>query len=171
MVSESSATDVSDNNASGSSSRLLRFKWAALYAIVVFIAIYAINLWLAHHGLRLEARIGDSLLLALLVFVLLVVQQLGYERELRRHAKIMGIIAEMNHHTRNALQVIVGTSYMGQPHVDANAIDAIRQAVKRIEWCLREILPNAEDSLPKKAVGSESLRHKIAIARSHKSGL
>lgn len=56
----------------------------------------------------------------------------------------MGIIADMNHHTRNALQVIVSRSVLSM--ADSAAIEDIRQAVGRIDWCLREILPGADET-------------------------
>ena len=47
-------------------------------------------------------------------------------------------ISEMNHHIRNALQVI--SLYSGrQP--DEQTVAALGQAVNRIEWALSEVLP------------------------------
>ena len=52
----------------------------------------------------------------------------------------MKTIAELNHHIRNALQVI---KYWGgsQSHVDAVQLQLINESVDRIEWALREVLP------------------------------
>jgi hypothetical protein len=50
----------------------------------------------------------------------------------------MRVIAEMNHHIRNALQVIQYTPLTSQS--DAEMM-AMRQAVQRITWALREVLP------------------------------
>ena len=47
-------------------------------------------------------------------------------------------IDEMNHHIRNALQVITYASAAGK---DAGSVDMIRRSVERIEWALREVLP------------------------------
>jgi hypothetical protein len=44
----------------------------------------------------------------------------------------------MNHHVRNALQVIVDSAYL---HGHAQQLDEIQMSVKRIDWALREILP------------------------------
>lgn len=73
-----------------------------------------------------------------------ITQQLRHDRELARHRQLMGIIADMNHHTRNALQVIVSRSVLSM--ADSAAIEDIRQAVGRIDWCLREILPGADET-------------------------
>ena len=47
-------------------------------------------------------------------------------------------ISEMNHHIRNALQVIA--LYSGKQS-DDQAVVAVAQAVNRIEWALSEVLP------------------------------
>jgi hypothetical protein len=45
---------------------------------------------------------------------------------------------EMNHHIRNALQIIIYTASNAN---DRDGVDKIRDAAKRIEWALREVLP------------------------------
>ncbi len=139
--------------ARSTSGNLLRFKWAAFSAVVVFVVLYSLDVWLSHHGWRHELRFFDNFLLAGLVFVLAISQQIRHERELQRHRKTMATIADMNHHTRNALQVIVNRS--AQSIADAQAIEDIRQAVARIDWCLREVLPNTEEPVSaKRPVGN-----------------
>jgi len=134
--------------------RALRFKWAAFSAIVIFAAVYWIDAWLVHHGLRPDATLLDDFLLSGLVFGLGIAQQLRHEHELRRQRQLMGIVADMNHHTRNALQVIVSRSVLSI--ADARAVEDIQQAVKRIDWCLREVLPNAHETMVSKPPVSES---------------
>jgi hypothetical protein len=48
------------------------------------------------------------------------------------------IIAEMNHHIRNALQVITYATAVGKAD---ESVELIRRSVERIEWTLREVLP------------------------------
>lgn len=48
------------------------------------------------------------------------------------------VIGEMNHHIRNALDVISLSTYTIQ---DRQSVVIISEAVHRIEWALREILP------------------------------
>ncbi|HET9741644.1 MAG TPA: hypothetical protein VFQ00_02740 [Terriglobales bacterium] len=55
------------------------------------------------------------------------------------------IIADMNHHIRNALQVISLYSYRGQ---DEKNIKVVNEAVNRIEWALQEVLPGNVASPP-----------------------
>jgi signal transduction histidine kinase len=69
----------------------------------------------------------------------LVFRLLQYERERRRRLRQrLEVIADMNHHIRNALQVISGTAYSA---ADQQQLEAVRQSVNRIQWTLREILP------------------------------
>jgi len=145
----------------------LRFKWAAFSAVAIFAAVYWIDAWLFRRGLRRDAMLLDNLILSAVVFALGVLQQLRQERALRRQRHLMGIVADMNHHTRNALQVIVSRSVLSM--ADVHAIEDIRQAVARIDWCLREILPNADETI---ARGREAPQdgHSKALAASPKQG-
>ena len=47
-------------------------------------------------------------------------------------------ISEMNHHIRNALQVI---SFYSSRDQDEKTMELLRQAVGRIEWALNDVLP------------------------------
>ena len=48
---------------------------------------------------------------------------------------------QMNHHVRNALQVI---SYVALHATDPDMQSKLTQAIQRIEWTLREDLPEEE---------------------------
>lgn len=66
-------------------------------------------------------------------------------------------IAEMNHHIRNALQVITYATAVGK---DDASVEMIRNSVERIEWALREVLPGhiaVAAEQPKQAERQESL--------------
>ena len=61
------------------------------------------------------------------------------ERERRRMLQErLRTIAEMNHHIRNALQVI---KFEASSEKYENSVERIRNSVGRIEWALREVLP------------------------------
>lgn len=70
-------------------------------------------------------------------------------RELIRER--MRTIAELNHHIRNALQVI---KFWGAQHqncaLDEMQVQLMKDSVERIEWALREVLPR----YPMPAAGS-----------------
>ncbi|MGC2697247.1 MAG: hypothetical protein WA738_15790 [Candidatus Angelobacter sp.] len=53
----------------------------------------------------------------------------------------MKTIAELNHHIRNALQVIKFWGVQQRPALDAMQLQFINDSVERIEWALREVLP------------------------------
>jgi hypothetical protein len=56
----------------------------------------------------------------------------------------MKTIAELNHHIRNALQVIKFWGAQQRPALDAMQLQLINDSVDRIEWALREVLPRYE---------------------------
>jgi hypothetical protein len=67
----------------------------------------------------------------LLVFV--------YERRRQRDTdRKLQVIREMNHHVRNALQVL---SYSTWRQEDENLRNMMRDSVTHIDWALREVLP------------------------------
>jgi|SRR5579872_101930 len=63
-------------------------------------------------------------------------------------------IADMNHHVRNALAVV---AFYGTKGGNAATAQLVAEAVKRIEWALREILPKGWD-----VSGSTSARKRIS---------
>jgi hypothetical protein len=67
----------------------------------------------------------------------------------------MRTIAELNHHIRNALQVI---KYAGglKTSLDASQLQLINDSVKRIEWALREVLPKYPHGFPAEAAEDNS---------------
>lgn len=72
----------------------------------------------------------------------LVNRLLTHEQEERaRVVERLAVIDEMNHHIRNALQVIAFKT-LSSP--DAAEVTEITRAVDRIQWSLREILPRVE---------------------------
>jgi hypothetical protein len=67
-------------------------------------------------------------------------------------------IAEMNHHIRNALQVI---TYATATQKSTDSMELIRSSVERIEWALREVLPGHVESPavpPEQAEERDALR-------------
>jgi len=70
---------------------------------------------------------------------LLYFQVTRIERERRaRTQERLRTIADMNHHIRNALQVI---AYANLTSDKEQSVELIRSSVERIEWALREVLP------------------------------
>ncbi len=69
-------------------------------------------------------------------------------------------IAEMNHHIRNALQVI---SYAGVTQDRDASVELIRSSVERIEWALREVLTGHITSGPDET-SDENARHSTSVS-------
>lgn len=89
---------------------------------------------LGRHSERMVAEGVSALLLGLLASKLL-------SRTIERHratATRLQVIGEMNHHIRNALDIISLSTYTIQ---DKQSVAVISQAVERIDWALCEILP------------------------------
>ncbi len=111
-----------------------------LAGLGMFAAVTLIDAILAKAGLHAEATYLDDLLLGSLTAALVFVLQLHHEHELERQRQSAMVIEQMNHHIRNALQVIV---YRTDPKTrDSQELLDIRNSVDRIDWALREILPS-----------------------------
>lgn len=70
----------------------------------------------------------------------------AYERH--QHKLIlarMRVIAEMNHHVRNALQPIIYSPFLNE---QAEQIRIIQEGTRRIEWALREVLAGEAEPAP-----------------------
>jgi uncharacterized membrane protein YccC len=120
---------------------LKRYLVTILAGVGIFAAVYLIDALLAATGMHAETTSIDDVLLGLIVAGLVFVLQWQNERELRRQQRCAAVIAEMNHHIRNALQVIVTRANLSlNSHLELTQITA---AVERIDWSLREILPHS----------------------------
>ncbi len=83
---------------------------------------------------RIMAEGGSALILGLLAAKLLHNAYNARQQALAR----LQVIAALNHHVRNALEVISLSAYITH---DEEAIRRITEGVNRIDWALREILP------------------------------
>jgi hypothetical protein len=92
--------------------------------------------WLGGRGLRLADPSVAAIAVALFVRHLRQTALRNKLADLRRFT----VIREMNHHIRNALQVL---AY--QPLLRDQSSEMAQQAIRRIEWVLREVLPAVRD--------------------------
>jgi hypothetical protein len=76
-------------------------------------------------------NISTGILAALLVFAY---EQKRYQAAMDK----LRVIAQMNHHVRNALQGIIACRIFAEQE---RQMQLIVDSVKRIEWALREVLP------------------------------
>lgn len=80
----------------------------------------------------------DNFAAALLLGLVVFFYERRSERELIRKLQVIEL---MNHHVRNALQPVMYLPYSQDQQMQLNTI---RDAVQRIDWALREILPGYE---------------------------
>jgi phage terminase large subunit len=120
-------------------SRLQLVLASILLAILVWVVDTALDSLMIHfHSSRRELLFLSRAVTAVLagcmmLWVLFIQRSRQIETEQR-----MEVIGEMNHHVRNALQVI---SYWGVQERDRQQLRFIHEAVDRIEWALRDVLP------------------------------
>jgi len=92
-------------------------------------------------GIRGTSAIIDDLLIGILAGAVVFAYELHrYKTVLRQ----MRVIAEMNHHVRNALQPILYSPYVSE---QAEQIKIIQESTQRIQWALREVLPGELDAV------------------------
>lgn len=136
-----------------------------------FVALGAIALtsYFIEMHLHRKGVPGRDLILLSNVMVGLVGAALVYvlsvrERQRQHYVECrLRVIAEMNHHIRNALQVITFYSRKGQKQEVG-----IVEAVDRIQWALREVLPQLPEQPARKTDSSRVFE--IQKFRSHHSG-
>jgi len=117
----------------------------------IFILGVALRSLLDKWGVTGVTAVVDDLFIGLLAGLLIF----AYERH--QHKVVlekMRMIAEMNHHVRNALQPIIYSPYLKE---QAEQVRIIQEGTRRIDWALREVLPG-EDAFPpsSKSPGSAS---------------
>jgi len=110
-------------------------------AVVLFVwAVgFALDRLLIHDGVtRIEVMLlsnGLTGLVAGYLFYTWAVNERIRRESIRERLRT---IADMNHHIRNALQVITYATATGK---DDASVELIRSSVERVEWALREVLP------------------------------
>lgn len=121
-------------------------RWHAWFAalgigIAVFAFGYLIDWWLMPG--RRELLYSDAY--TGLIAALLSLVTLRYYRARQRDAiRRMQIIADANHHVRNALYTITLSVHVKN---DPELTSITKSAVERIEWVLREVLPSEAEQI------------------------
>src|SRR5215469_5674775 len=117
---------------------LLRFVRSLAMGIGLFALGALVQAWLVVGGVRGVMEYLDDLILGLLAGLLVF----AYEQ--KRHnamLKRIRVIADMNHHVRNALQAITLSRYAE----NTQQIQVIDESAQRIQWALRELLPQTHE--------------------------
>ena len=99
------------------------------------------DVWLQLHAPNRAVAIMDDALVGIGVGLLVLL----YERRQRRNMiRKLEVIRQMNHHVRNSLQVISFANSLSQQE---ELGIKVRDAVERIEWTLREVLPGQREDI------------------------
>lgn len=124
-----------------------RASTAQLVAVAAFFgfAVWGITsgldlLWAMYNGLTVLAMSTGDALVSIAFGVVLLKLMLAQRARYKRVFEQLEMIAEMNHHIRNALENIQLTAHFAH---DRQFISNIHTSVERIEWALREVLPKA----------------------------
>ncbi len=112
---------------------------AIIFTVLVFLVSSAADLLMLreHETARITIELSDAvsaIAIGLLAFQLVRMHQ---ERRAKLRKRVE-VIADMNHHVRNALQVISLSTHGKE---NEQEIAAIRDSMNRIQWALRELLP------------------------------
>lgn len=108
---------------------------ATMYGVLVLVFLIFADQLSMYYGLAESQRIVDDCCGGLIAGLLIYRIERNRTQYLNEKLKT---IEMMNHHVRNALQVIVDSVYL---HGHSEQLAEIQNSVKRIDWALREILP------------------------------
>ena len=125
-------------------SLLRRISFSFLLGFGLFVLGAGLQGVLQHRGITRTSMYLDDLVLGVLAGLMAFAYEHRRSRELRQK---LAVISAMNHHVRNALQTISYVPYTEQ----TKQMLLIQQAVDRIQWALKEILPGEgfeEQSFP-----------------------
>ena len=110
-----------------------------LFGLFVFLLGSGLDWILLHQAdsLRRTVELSDAASALICAFVFLLFLR-SYRQQRAMLRQRVEVIANMNHHVRNALQVIEFNSYS---NADQEKLEAVKSSVNRIQWALRELLP------------------------------
>ncbi len=114
---------------------------------------------------RLDLLLVANFLTGVVAGLLYVQSRLNEIEKQRLTKQRLDKVAEMNHHIRNALQVV--TFYARSPD-NSEAIGTIDDAIRRIEWALQEILPrgwNLDKEVSRALVSSTQSTQIVTVHR------
>jgi hypothetical protein len=118
------------------------------FIVITLMGLLMDRLMLTEGIPRLDLLLISNALVGAVAAVLVIAWTVQQRQRAAFVSSRMRVIAEMNHHIRNALQVI---QFSARNQKNDDEVKAMREAVQRITWALREVLPqmlNAEDELP-----------------------
>jgi len=118
----------------------------ALFSFLLGFGIFILGVALRTVLDKLDVVGVPALIDDLLIGILAGTTVFAYERH--QHKLVLArirMIADMNHHIRNALQPILYSPFLKE---EAEQIRLIQEGTRRIEWALREVLPGEVEPAP-----------------------
>jgi len=109
------------------------------FGLCVFLLGSALAAWLTLHNVHGFLAFVDNFVAGIAAGLVVLVYERWRQREVDRKLQTIRL---MNHHVRNALQIISAASYIEDP---TEQLASVREAVRRIEWALREVLPGESE--------------------------
>jgi hypothetical protein len=115
----------------------------SVFALMIAAVGFGFDRVLIREGLaRTGVLFVSNLLTGVVASALFLQYKLRDEERQRLLKDRVQKLAEMNHHVRNALQVVAFYQYQTQ---DPEAARLIQESIQRIEWTLQEVLPRGWD--------------------------
>ncbi len=136
-------------------SHRLAFAFLAAVAVITGVGFGFDRLRMREGVPRVGVLLLSNMLTALVAGALLLQSKIRAQEKQKLLEQRLQKIAEMNHHVRNALQVV---SFYRHQISDPEARQLLQDSVRRIEWTLEEVLPRGWnlDSVPPQKKASES---------------
>ena len=110
-----------------------------LAGFVIYSLGWLLDRILQYRGLNSKVVTIDDLLIAVLVGIVVLFYE---ERRRRTLVEKLHTVELMNHHVRNALQVIACAHHTPDQQ---RQLQIVSESVQRIEWALEEVLPKGRD--------------------------
>jgi hypothetical protein len=107
---------------------------SAAFGVCVFFLGSALAAWLTRHNVHGFLAFVDNFAAGIAAGLLVLLYERWRQREVEKKLQTIRL---MNHHVRNALQIISAASCGDLTEQPTKTQDAVR----RIEWALREVLP------------------------------
>ena len=104
----------------------------------VFFLGSALAAWLTLHNVRGFLAFVDNVVAGIAAGLMVLLYERWRQREIDKKLRTIRL---MNHHVRNALQIISAASCGDL----AEQPNKVQDAVRRIEWALREVLPGESE--------------------------
>jgi hypothetical protein len=120
-----------------------KYVLALVAAACAFVCLFVVQRFMLLHGLRSDTTYLDETLIAAIVAVLVFTVEQSHDDDMRRLQELERLTSDLNHHIRNALQVLANS----RPSLDSESSQYIASAIARIEWTLNEVLAHRVERL------------------------